>query len=456
MGIRLDWEIEAEQTQVRQAGEDPQWKRRRRAAQLRLILFFLLILALLACLAGLIVLRLQAVQDEIERDLRGTVESEIAALRLGDNAAFTAIQRSASGDWLQSQQMLFNEYQDLKARASLVLTGDILEVVIDRTRARVKVQEILDGVPYTRVWFYWRYDDGWRHVPPDYTFWGEVASFTGTRVSVRYRDVDRLLAESLGQRVESWLELACTSLTCGPIPLINIEIVPQDGPSPLWSASDPWQIILNSPYVLRARSDIPFDLDIQFALAGLLAERLVTQAANGLQPVYPADAYYLRQAIISWLVGQMVQRSTNSFLLDSLAANFGNAAVGSLASAMQPISSIAVLSQITAQSLDQMPLDWRDFLTWRLVTESDLIQRRDEAGFLELYDTRDETARALAYQRFNTFVAGGQPVVVSVQHETDLDGLPSLRAVVETTDSLGANRSEAVFRLVDQTWKRLS
>jgi hypothetical protein len=352
--------------------------------------------------------------------------------------------------------MLFNEYQDLKALASLVLTGDILEVVIDRTRARVKVQEILDGVPYTRVWFYWRYDDGWRHVPPDYTFWGDVATFTAQRVSVRYRDVDRALAESLGQRVEGWLELACASLTCGPIPHINIEVIPQEGISPVWSASDPWQLIVNSPYVLRARSDAPFDLEMQFALADLLAERLVTQATNGLQPVYPADAYYLRQAIISWLVGQMVQRSTNTFVLDSLAANFGNAAVGTLATALQPTSSVSVLSQISGLPLDQMRLDWRDFLTWHLVTESDLIQRRDEAGFLGLYDTRDETARTLAYQRFNAPVVGGQPTVVSVQQETGPDGLPLLRAVVETTGSLGTTRSEALFRLVDQTWKRLS
>ncbi|MBL8156095.1 MAG: hypothetical protein JNM70_18090 [Anaerolineae bacterium] len=456
MGIRLDWEIEAEQTQVRQGGEDPQWKRRRRAAQFRLVLFFLLILALLAAGLGLIVVRLQAVQGEIERDLRGTVESEIAALRLGDNASFTAIQRSASGDWLQSQQMLFNEYQDLKARASLVLTGDILEVVIDRTRARVKVQEILDGVPYTRVCFYWRYDDGWRHVPPDYTFWGAVSTFTGQRVTTRYGEVDRLLGETIGQRVESWLELACATLTCGPIPMLTIEIVPQEGTLPVWSSADPWQIIVNSPYVLRARSDAPFDLDMQFGLAYVLAERLVTQATNGLQPVYPADAYYLRQAIISWLVGQMVQRSTNTFVLDSLAANFGNSAVGSLATILQPTSSVAVLSQISGLPLDQMRLDWRDFLTWRLVAEFDRIQRRDEAGFLGLYDTRDETARTLAYQRFNAPVVGDQPTVVSVQQETGPDGLPLLRAVVETANSLGTNQSEALFRLVDQTWKRLS
>jgi hypothetical protein len=103
-----------------------------------------------------------------------------------------------------------------------------------------------------------------------------------------------------------------------------------------------------------------------------------------------------------------------------------------------------------------MRLDWRDFLTWRLVTESDLIQRRDEAGFLSLYDTRDETARTLAYQRFNAPMVGGQPTVVSVQQETGLDGLPLLRAAIETTDPLGTTRSEALFRLVDQTWKRLS
>ena len=48
MGIHLDWEIEAEQEQVRQAGEDPQSARKRRRARLRVLLIILLVLGVFA------------------------------------------------------------------------------------------------------------------------------------------------------------------------------------------------------------------------------------------------------------------------------------------------------------------------------------------------------------------------------------------------------------------------
>ncbi len=457
MGIRLDWEIEAEQSHIQRAGEDAQTARQRRIARLRLLLFIGVIVALLGGGIFFVLSRLQAVDAEIVQALRNTVDAEVTALRLGDFSAFSAAQRSASDAWMHSQQTLFDDYQTLKEQQDIQLTGQILDVTIDHTRARVKVQEIVDGVPYTRVWFYWRYDDGWRHVPPDYTFWGDVKTYAPQGVSVRYQTVDESLAGSLGDKLSGWLQTACAALTCGDLPTLSVEIVPDEALQTAWSSSDPWMLQVPSPYVRRARSDMPFDLDMQFTVANLLADRLVTQASNAMQPAYPADAYYLRSAIVSWLVGQFVQVNTNAFVINSLAANYGNEAVGRLLRAMQPDSSVALLAQVTGvASIEQANLDWRDYLTWRVVTEDDLIQKRDDVNFLALYDTRDDNARRLASERFSQIPAGVPKVIVSEQAETGADGIPLLRTVMQVGDKDNLTQQEVLFRLADGVWKRLN
>ncbi|MBZ0304668.1 MAG: hypothetical protein K8I82_01250, partial [Anaerolineae bacterium] len=125
MGVRLDWEIEAEQSQVRNTGEDPAEARKRRLARFRLLFFILLVLVLIGAVVGGIRLRLDQINGEIEQALRNTVETEVTALRLGDWQAFADAQRSASGDWLQRQEQTFNQYQDLKLQQTIQLTGTI-------------------------------------------------------------------------------------------------------------------------------------------------------------------------------------------------------------------------------------------------------------------------------------------------------------------------------------------
>lgn len=454
MGIKLDWEIEAEQSRLSRGGEDPRTARQRRQARLRLLLFLLSVIGILGGIAGATLIRLEEVRLEIEEQLRNTVAAEVAALRFGDWAAFSAVQRSASGDWLQSQERVFSDYQRLKLERQLKLTGRVLDLEIDRSRGRVIVEEIIDGVPYARVWFYWRFEDGWHHVPPDYTFWGESREIVSQYVTLRYRSVDQALALAVQAKLDGWLPAACEALACSAPPQVMVEIIPDEALMVSWSPADPWLLRLPSPYVGRARADQPFDLDLQFALANALAERLVAVVSDGMQPVYPADAYYLRQAIISWLVGEFVQVSTNAFVIQSLSQNYGAAAVGRLLRAMPPDGDARVLSLAAGvASLDQTELDWRDLLTWRLVTEAELIQRRDEAGFLTLYDTRDEFVRSLAYQRFAAGSMGSQPVVVSALREPAGDGTFQLRAVVQLGDG---QQAEVMFRLVDGVWRRAS
>lgn len=457
MGIRLDWEIEAEQSRIQRAGEDAVTARRRRLARLRLLLFILVILGILAGGVFFILSRLQAVDDEIAQDLRNTVDAEVTALRLGDYAAFSAAQRSASDTWLNAQKALFDNYQDLKMQENVELTGQILDFTVDRTRARVKVQEILGGVPYTRVWFYWRYEDGWRHVPPDYTFWGDVQTYEPQGVSIRYQTVDSTLATTMGDKLSNWLQTACSILTCGNLPSLMVEVVPDETLQTSWSVSNPWLLQIPSPYINRARSDMPFDTDLQFSVANLLAERLVSQASGNMQPTYPTDAYYLRQAIVSWLVGRFVQVDTHAFVISSLAANYGDVSVAHLLSAMKPDSSVTLLGQVTGvASLEQANLDWRDYLTWRVVTEDNLIRQRDDTNFLDLYDTRDDAARNLASQRFSDIPAQVSKVIVSEQLETGANGQPVLRAVMQVGEKENATQQEVLFDLVDGVWKRLN
>ncbi len=456
MGVRFDWEIEAEKTRVQHSGEGPVFARRRRAARLRFFIFLLIILAIFASIVGFVVLRLQSVERDIEETLRGTVDAEVTALRLGDFASFSAIQRSASPDWLHIQQQIFNQYQDLKMQQGVQLSGEISDIQVDRTRARVNVQEIVNGVPYTRVWFYWHYEDGWRHVPPDYTFWGELEVQKVQNVTVRYQMVDRVFGQEVAERLSSWLQTACAALSCAALPEITVEIIPDEALQVSWVSGGDWHLQVPSPYVRRARSDMPFDVDGQLAVAEKIAEQLVSQASNNLQPVYPADAIYLHQTIVSWLVGQLVQVNTSSYLMDSLTANYGAKAVGQLLSALRPDSSIALLAQITGKSLEQTALDWRDYLTWRLTVEDDLLKKHDETNYLALYDTRDVAVRDLAYERFNAQAPASKKSVTSVQTEVGTDASVLLRAIVAVGDDPNVQQSDAVFRLADGVWKRIN
>jgi hypothetical protein len=108
-------------------------------------------------------------------------------------------------------------------------------------------------------------------------------------------------------------------------------------------------------------------------------------------------------------------------------------------------------------SLDQLEIDWRDYLTWRLALEQEVVVARDEANFLALYDTADVAARDLAIARYSLGATGESWVITQVGRETDATGLPVLRASATVTAANGAERVEAVvFRLINDLWRRVS
>jgi hypothetical protein len=468
MGIRLDWEIEADQRSYG-AVEDPVLRRARRAARVRLFAILVVLALMGSGLIAALLLRWTDLNRREERFLRDTVETEIVALRTGNRIVFDDLQRSDDQAWLDSQAALFDEYQALlQADSSAQLTGNILDVTIDGQRGRVAVEEIIGGVSYTRVWFYFRYPDdanqddqidGWRHVPPDYEFWGAPRVFDGDRVTVNYRALDADVAQAVGEALNAWVTQGCAALECPAFPDVIVNILPDDGiPGIDWLEADPWQIVFPSPYIRRARTDQPFSPELRAQVAALLAERLVSLVTNNLVPVSGTDAHFLRDAAARWLIGQFARINTGAYLIDSLASTYGEAVIGQMLRALQPDSSVALISQVTGGApLNQPGLDWRDYFTWRQTLELELIAAQDYAGFMAIYDLRDGTLQPIVDERFSVTnpIEPRQAVLVQ-PGEAAADGSPQVLVTVQA-GAEGSTRQElVVYRLVNNLWLRAS
>ncbi len=462
MSIRLDWEIEAERESLRGGTEDPETRRRRRRAQFGLLLLILLVTVVIGGLVGVVVLRLRYVDWQIEQQLRDTVEAEIAALRIGDQSAFLRMQRSDDPDWLRLQAAEFQAYQALKLEPNTFFPGEIVSVAFDGQTARVQIREIIEGAAYERVWFYWNYQidtesdgdgevDGWRHLPPHYPFWGEVQTLEGSAVTISYHDLDAPVAVMARDQIDRWVGTA-QEIFGVVLPPITVEIVPDPGLIAGW-VGDTWTLRIPSPLTTRMRVDSPFDPAVQLIAADAVGDRMVNTLTHNLSMTYPADAYYLRRAVVSWLTGRLTGRQTNAFLFTSLAQNYGDQAVAAFMLAIQPDSSVRLFADtLGLSSIDQAALDWRDYLTWRLALEGELISRGDENAFLSLYDVNDPMIRQLAATRYLARDGSDGWVVTALTQEVDLAGIPTLRAAVVKN----GEESAILFRLSDGVWKRAS
>ncbi len=455
-GIQLDWQVEADHKADKKATEDAGLARARHIVLLRLLLVIIIFLTVVGLIVALVSARLEQVNQRMEQLLEDSIQAEVAALRIGDREGYMAMQRSASEAWLATQNERFGAYQQLKLTSDLQLGAQIKSLTLDGQRARAVVEEIIDGVPYVQVWFYWRYEEGWYHVPPDYTFWGAEQTLAYDRFSVRYRNTDQPFAVALADQVDRWLETACALINCESLPPLTFDVVTDTLEEPVWvSQETAWQMVLKSPYTGRARGDQPFSFDHRVQTATLLAEQLISHATNQMVPAYPSDSYFLRRAIHSWLVGQFVQVDTESQLITSLAAQYGSPAVGQLLTSLQAESDMSVITGITGVTPGSAGLDWRDFLTWRLKTEDDLINRQEESHWLALIDTRDETARQAAYARYSAgAVVTALKTVISVTHSSAPDGAPQLQAAVRTEAEGSVSDAVVTFNLVDGIWRR--
>lgn len=452
MSIRFDWEVEAEREHIPSTGEDPQAKRRRRRNQLQLLIVVLGMALLIGGVLTAIAMRLRYVDWQVENQLRDTIAAEVAALRLGDRAAFLDIQRSADDAWTQQQSALFGRIQESKLTQAIALTGRVLDVSVETPRGRARVEEIINGVAYTRTWFYWLYEDGWRHVPPDYTFWGSPQTLERPGLAVRYHEFDAPFAPVLADTISGWLAQGCAFLSCAGLPAITVEILPDDMLRAGWSPLDQWILQIPSPFVRPAQLDMPFDPALQIDVAGLLAGRLVDVARGGAALVEGTDAAYLRDSISAWLMGRWLGADAGALLLTSYAARAGDEALAAVAYAITPEVSISLLGDVAGAPLESLDLDWRDYLQQRLALEDSLIAAGDQAGVLALYDGGDSTAQSLALARLGAPAQPGSPRVLAAAHALDAAGTPILRAQVQRGDLI----EEVVFRLSQGTWKRIN
>jgi hypothetical protein len=458
MGIRLDWEIESERERVQTVRDDQQAARQRLRAFRRLLLFTLLLIGIGCALVAVVAWRLDVVDQQIRQNLITTVENEVAALRIGDRSAFTNIQRSDSDVWLQGQQQLYDTYQTLKSSAQVTLSGRTLDVAIDGPRGRVLVEEIIDGVAFSRLWFYWRYDDGWRHVPPDYTFWGDARLREDGGVTVRYWAVDEPLAQSLILTLPGWLRQGCAALACAEPPPLVVDIVPDEALSPGFAAADSWQMRIPSPYLRPVQMNAVWTPESRATAADLIAGRLLSHAAPASAPAYASDGAYLRDAVQAWLTERFTGGETMSYTIASLAERYGEPAIGRLLSALVTDSSLNVLATAAGvASAADLEIDWRSFLTWRLALEAELIAARDEANFPALYDLDDPAVGNVAFGRYAAGSLGETWLVNGVTREQDASGVPILRADAAVwVEGVGVRNEMVVFRLVGGTWRRAS
>ncbi|MCS7072454.1 MAG: hypothetical protein NZM00_13185, partial [Anaerolinea sp.] len=426
--------------------------RARRRARTRALIVMLVFLGLVGAGIGALVLRLNAVTQAEIAELRATVAAEIAALRIGDQRAFLQFQRSASEDWIERQRATFNRYRQEFLTNGLQLPGTIRAIDIQDRTARVIVEEISGGRIRQRVWFYWRYEDGWFHVLPDYTFWGEPAVLTGERVTVHYRTLDADFAAALYRAAERWLATICDSFGCEALPGLTVHIVPDEIESAGWTPGQP--LTLRSPYADAYQPDAPLDQPVISDLPVRIAEWVVDRALNS-PPQYPADAVFLRQAAIAWLRDAMTGAPTTSYLFQDLAARFGAQSIGIIVRGIGPTDDLdAVPPLLGAADLAALNADWRDYLTWRLALERDFIAAGNQAGLLALYDPTNPALAVVAQARLQAGIPEAR-TVVSARQSIASDGVPQVRTLAQIGDD-PARQEEITFRLINSLWVRAS
>jgi hypothetical protein len=463
LGVRLDWRIEAEQVQ-RRSGEDPRSRRQRWRKLSRLVLLILVVVGIVSGVTLAVAARLSSVDAALRQHLIDAAQAEVTALRLGDFEAFMGLQRSASEAWITGQRDRFNRYQDLKTSAGLDLTGETASAAIDGQRGRVVLVERLEGIAYHTVWFYWRYNDGWRHVPSDYTFWGVENTLAGQAADVRYHELDTALAEMLQPRVDRWWADGCRLLACSgegdDTPRLLVDVVATPDQMVRWDQDVDLTLTVPSPLAgdERAPADEVLPNALEDDVARALAERLFDQAMVAPLPdsevtANADDAAWLRSSAIEWLTASFTGRSElrNLAFTQSLIDRFGAPALAQLARALGQNPTLGAMVDALGGPLETLNVDWRPFFQWRLDLEKTLLSRNDTGALAALWDMNDPTAQAALQNRMQApLQATAQVQQASLSYGPD--GLPQA-AVGVTVDGAPAI---VYFRLIDGTWKRFA
>ncbi|MBN1681527.1 MAG: hypothetical protein JW966_14700 [Anaerolineae bacterium] len=475
MGIKLDWQVEYEQEHL-YATEDPGTRRKRRRARVQLLFLIALLVGVIALGAWLVLWRIDMVADHRRQDLIDTAQIETTALRLGDYASFITIQRSEDPNFMLEQSREFEEYQELKQAHRVELPGTVVDVSIDGRTGRVVIEEIIDGVPYHVVWFYWYYDDngssnptGWRRVPDNLAFWGDAAETSTGDVRVTYHDLDADLAEALAPMAALWWQRGCEVLQCTTVPdTLHIDIVAEKPTAVEWTTYDPWTLRVTSPLTGRSRADVSFAPELQLAVIEQIAGRLVRHATGSVLPVAYSDAAWLHDELAAWLGSTLAAEQglamPGSPFFDALIRQYGPGAQATALHTLRADSTLdTVLSGVTGVPLAMLSVDqsndlaWNDFFRWRLTLESRLLNQPDSGGaFLTLYDLEDQASANEATLRLESPAYAARPVPQVIAVAITRDDATNTYAFVETARTEnGIDLTETiVWRLAGGTWKR--
>lgn len=475
MGIQLDWQIESER-QSRQATEDPNAKYVRRKKRRRLFLSIFLLAMAVCGLLGTVLWRLRSVDNQLRQNLLDTVDAEVRAIRIGNENNYMNIRRSSSDYWIDLQRQDFAEYQQLKNAGQLQLIGNVLDVEmdVDESRARVLVEEVIDGTSYERVWFYWYYgsgdQSGWRRVPPDVDFWGDEKTLERDRVEIQYRELDEDLAQALADYLGQWWREGCQWLSCPiDLPRLKINIEPRSAAAPVWDLNDEWRIVLTSPlYEGRVPRTQRLSPELELWLADMIAERIANYALNPgftFVALPYSDAEWMFEELQTWLIGRFIAEPTmGSPFFENMVLQYGEGAPGlfvrllgqdsQLGPSFQQATGVAIPS-ISLEILNTSQVAWHSFFKWRLAAEQRILKRERVAEdqvinkHNDLYDVNDGFALANASiyrDQFNPSLVSAD--IVSVNFSKDEVG--NLLAAVNMPTQV------AVFRWVGTTWKRVS
>ncbi len=374
MGIKLDWEVEAEGG-WQEIGEDPAAiaARQRRRRRLRNVLIGLLALILLA--AGGTALQLGQARRARRAELEQTIATETLALRIGDRGAFLDVQADV-GEWRRLQADAFETYQSL----GVVPTGEIVEIEVDGEQARVVLRERLDEMPYLVTWFYTREDGGWQHAIPPAGAWGATTEAASTHFDATFPEADRPFVEALLAQLDGWWGAACTLTGCvdyPPRPRVRVMADPLTEVG--WAAYDEWTLAIPSPSMGRVPEGEPGpDPALARTLARLVADRWAAVATPdaGESPRPTSDLAWVEAELAAWL-GHAIAPDlpTSDFfdpLVDAYSPDVIPALLGSLAGDERLVP--ALEGATGAQAAD-LPISWEGYLAHRLRAEAELIDQ---------------------------------------------------------------------------------
>lgn len=382
MGIKLDWEVEADGGWD-EIGEDPAAiaARKRRLKIFRNIALALLVIAL--AVGAAIFYRLRQTARQREDDLRAVIAAETLALRIGDRTAYLSLQADV-GEWVRIQDSSFAQYQAFGGRIDT--PGEIAEMDINADKARVVLLERLDEQDFHVVWFYQYQNGAWQHIPPSVEFWGEQIHEESAHIELTYYERDADLAGLLKVRLNGWWETACRMTDCNEQPpRIHVRIEPDPLTGLGWAAYSSTTLIVPSPQSGRMPVDSQFDPAVLDQLAGLLAGHWAAHEFEG-EPEPYSEAAWLEAELAAWLETIFTGAESGVNFFDPLLQIYGPQMVRGLLNRVDNGEEVRpVITDLTGEPVTSLDLPWASYLTYRLRAESILITNGHATEAVLLY-----------------------------------------------------------------------